>query len=413
MRTTPFGYGWPGAHHFGDEEIEALVRVMRARSPSRFSGMEPLGMCDRFERAFADYVGTKHAVATGSGSGALHVALSALGVGPGQEVIVPGYLWIATVAAVVHRGAIPVLCEIDDSYCMDPRDLERKITSRTTVVLPVHMSGAGGNVEAICEVARMRNLKVLEDCAQAVGASHRGKKLGSFGDAAIFSFQYTKGMTTGEGGMVVTSDDALAKRCRAAHDIGHSEDFEGGTTVMWGLGTVMTELQAALGLVQLEKLERITGAMRRAKIRIKAALAQIEGVELRRIDDPMGDNGSFLITRYRDEATAAAMTTTLDALGLRCGPNGKILHHFPDWGFHLYSNVPQLAERVSNSPDGFPWTHPANAGSRHDYAKGALPRTDDLFARSVLQHVPSNLEDADIADLIGIYREAARRVLGG
>lgn len=413
LRTRPFGHPFPGAPFIGGEELEAVAAVLHARSPSRFSGVEPLELCDRFERDFAAYVGASHAVATGSGSGALNVALAALGVGPGQEVIVPGYMWIATLAAVVHRGAIPVLCEIDDTYTMSPEDLRRKITPKTTVVLPVHMSGATGDLEEVCAVAREHGLKVLEDCAQACGGSYRGRKLGTFGDAAIFSFQYTKAMTTGEGGMVTTSDPGLHLRCRAAHDVGHAEDPEGGPpAVLWGLGTVMTELQAAMGLVQLGKLDRIVLSMRRAKHQLLAGLHGIRGLELRRTGDPSGDNGSFLVTRYPNEEAARAMAAELIALGLTAGPGGRLVHHFLDWGFHIYSNVPQLVERWSNSPDGFPWTHPLNAGSERSYAKGALPKTDDLFARSVLQAIPSASTSDDVVDMVAIYREAARRVLG-
>lgn len=412
-RERPFGGPWPGAHHLDDEEAQLVLAVLAARSPSRFSAMCPLELCDRFERAFSAAVGVPHGVAVNSGSGALHVAMAALGVGPGQEVIVPGYLWISVVAAVVRCGAIPVLCEIDDSYALDPRDLERRITPRTTAIVHVHMSGATGNLDAVKVIAASRGLRLIEDCAQAAGGSYRGRMLGSFGHVSIFSFNVAKGMTTGEGGMVVTPDYVLYKRCQAAHDVGHSEDFDGRLppTVLWGLGTVMTELQAAMGLVQLGKLPQIVGRMRAAKRRLRAALAGIPGIELRRLDDPDGDNGSFLITRYRDFPTAAAMAARLIALGLTCGPHGRLVHHFPDWGFHLYSNIPQLVHRLSNSPDGFPWTHPANRDNLPDYAPGSLPRTDDLFARSVLQAIPADATDRDTDDMIAIYRRAAAEVL--
>lgn len=408
VRDRPLGHGFPGAHFLDAEEIQLAVRVLQARSPSRFYGVQPQHLCDLFERLFSRSVGARHGVAVGSGTGALHVALAALGVGPGQEVIVPGYLWVATVAAVVHRGAIPVLCEIDDTYCLDPADLARKITPRTTVVIPVHMSGAAGDLSRICAVARAAGLRVLEDCAQAAGGSHDGRPLGSFGDAAIFSFQYTKAMTTGEGGMVVTSDDDLHRRCRAAHDIGLCEEPGREATVLWGLGAVMTELQAALGLAQLGKLPRIVGALRGAQRRLRAALAELPGavVQLRRLCDEAGDNGSFLITRYADRETAARVAQRLIDLGLSAGPHGRLVHHFPDWGLHLYYNIPQLVRKLSNSPDGFPWTHPLNRLSQYDYGPGSLPRTDDLFARSVLQAVPANATFADVADMIEIYRRA-------
>ncbi|MBI5547185.1 MAG: DegT/DnrJ/EryC1/StrS family aminotransferase, partial [Deltaproteobacteria bacterium] len=241
--------------------------------------------------------------------------------------------------------------------------------------------------------------------------SFHGRRLGTFGDIAIFSFLVTKAMTTGEGGIAVTNDPELYKRCQAAHDVGHSEDYEGlrggQPTVLWGLGTVMSELQGAMGLVQLSKLDQIVGSLRRTKYRLREALSSIPGIAFRRVEDPAGDNGSFLITRYQDPATATRMAQALRELGLEGGPDGKLVHYLPEWGFHVYSNIPQLVQRLSNSPDGFPWTHPANAESRYSYARGALPQSDELFARSVLQMVPSNSTDEDVQDMIAIYRRAA------
>lgn len=413
-RKVPFGYPWPGGPFIDQDEARLLFEVLAARAPSRFFGAEPLHLCDRFEQELSAAVGAQYGVAVGSGTGALHVALTALGVGPGQEVILPAYLWVSVVAAVIHRGAIPVICEVDDSYCLDPTDLVGKLTPRTRVIIHVHMSGATGNLNEIRAIAQRHDLRLLEDCAQAGGGSYHGRRLGSFGDLAIFSFQHSKAMSTGEGGMVVTSDYALYKRCQAAHDIGHSEDFARGgpPTLLWGLGTVMSELQAAMGLVQLRKLPTIVSAMRAAKSLLRRELAGIRGLTLRRIEDEAGDNGSFLLTRYPDAQTAAAMARRLVELGLRCGPQGQLVHYLPDWGFHLYSNIPQLTHKLSNSPDGFPWSHPENRAAPRSYALGTLPRSDALFARTVLQAIPSDAPLTDAADMAAIYRQAAAEVMG-
>lgn len=414
-RQTPFGYPWPGGPFIDQDEARLVVEVLAARSPSRFFGVEPLHLCDRFEKEFSAQVGARYGVAVGSGTGALHVALTALGLGPGQEAIIPAYLWVSVAAAVVQRGAIPVLCEVDDSYCLDPADVRRKLTPRTRVIIHIHMSGATGNLQEVRAIARQHGAALLEDCAQAVGGSYKGRPLGSFGDLAIFSFQHSKALSTGEGGMVVTSDHTLYKRCQAAYDVGHSVDFErgGAPTVLWGLGTVMTELQAALGLVQLRKLPAITGALRAAKCRLREQLSQIPGLMLRRLEDSHGDNGSFLLTRYPDAATAAAMARRLVELGLVCGPHGQLVHYLPDWGFHIYYNIQQLTRKLSNSPDGFPWTHPANRAAPASYDKGTLPRSDELFARSVLQAVPSDTTAEDAEDMIRIYKQAAAELIPG
>ena len=416
-REQPLGYEWPGAYFIGNEELELVSKVVRAASPFRYYGLDCQNMADRFEKEFAAYTGSRHALAVSSGTAALNVALAALGVGPGQEVIVPGYMWISTVAAVVNRGAIPVLCEVDDSFTMDPDDLERKISPKTKVIIPVHMSGATGDIEKICQIGRNHALKIVEDCAQACGGSFRGRKLGTFGDIGCFSFQYNKAMTTGEGGMVITNDEVLFKRSQAAHDIGHSRNLAGRLEVdpqvlLWGLGARMSELQAAFGLAQLRKLDRITKAMRSAKYEIRAALSDIQGIRFRRIDDPEGDNGAFLITTYPTTDIARRMAEKLKCLGIKAGPGGNLLFHFDDWGFHLYYNMPALVKKASTSPDGFPWTHPLNKKSIYNYDKGALPETDALFERSVIQAVSSNCSRRDVGNVIEAYKTAACDVLG-
>ena len=417
VRKEPLGYEWPGSYFIGEEELELVSQVIKAQSPFRYYGLDRQHMCDQFEKEYAEYVDVEHALAVSGGTAALNVAMAALGIGPGQEVIVPGYMWISTIAAVVNRGAIPVLCEIDGTFCMDPHDLEKRITSKTTVIVPVHMSGTTGNIEEICAIAKKHNLRVLEDCAQAVGVSYKGKKVGTFGDIGIFSFQYNKAMTTGEGGMVVTNDWLLFKRCQAAQDIGHSRNLKGRLEVdsqvlLWGVGARMTELQGAFGLAQLRKLDRISGAMRSAKYRVRTALADIPDIQVRRVDDPAGDNGSFLITTYSTPEASQEMTKELLALGIKAGPGGNLLCHFTNYGFHLYYNLPALVKKASTSPDGFPWTHPLNQDSHYDYEKGALPQTDELFASSIIQAIPSNCTDKDVGDIIEAYFRAARHVLG-
>ncbi len=221
IRSEPFGYEWPGGYFIGDEELEYVTRVVRARSPFRHYGLDPQRMCELFEEEFARYCGSAHALGVSSGTAALKVALAALGVGPGQEVIIPGYMWISTVAAVVQSGAIPVLCEVDETFALDPEDLPRRITPRTTTIIHVHMSGTTGHIEEVRAIAKRQKLWLVEDCAQAAGGSYKGKKLGTFGDMGTFSFQYNKAMTTGEGGMVVTDDELLFKRSQAAQDAVH------------------------------------------------------------------------------------------------------------------------------------------------------------------------------------------------
>jgi perosamine synthetase len=210
----------------------------------------------QFEREFAEYLGVKHALATSSGTGALHLALLALGIGPGDEVIVPDVTWVATGNAVVYVGATPVFADVQpDSWCMDPDSFESLITERTKAVMPVHLYGHPAEMDRIMEIARRHNLHVVEDAAPAIGTEFRGRKTGTFGDFAMFSFQGAKLAVTGEGGMLVTDDDALYERVHALWDQGRTPGTFWINEIGWKYK--MSNIQAALGLGQLQRIDEL------------------------------------------------------------------------------------------------------------------------------------------------------------
>src|SRR5512143_77395 len=182
----------------GIREWLAAGNAIRGGNLLRHEG--PRGLTRRFERNFASFMGTKHALTLTSGTVALHAAMTAIGVGPGDEVLVPAYTWIASAAAPALAGAVPVLVEIDETLTIDPADIERKITPHTKAILPVHMVNAPCNMDAIMEIARRHNLAVVEDACQAVGIDYKGRKCGSIGDIGVYSFNHYKNMTIGEGG---------------------------------------------------------------------------------------------------------------------------------------------------------------------------------------------------------------------
>jgi len=235
----------------GEEEVEAVRQVL-------LSGKYVSGAKVReFEEAFAQYIGVKHAVATNSGTAALHIGLAALGIGPGDEVVVPPLTFFSTVTSVLHQNGIPVFADLDlDSYCLDPGDIERVITPRTRVIMPVHYFGNAANMEGIIAIARKHNLKVIEDCAQAHGTEFKGAKVGSIGDIGAFSFFATKHMTTGEGGMITTNDNRVAELARMIRNHGMSGRDD---HIVLGYNYRMTEMGAAMGLVQLRKLDELNG----------------------------------------------------------------------------------------------------------------------------------------------------------
>ena len=231
----------------GEDEVLAVSEVLK-------SGMLAQGKnVARFEEEFASYIGVEHAVATSSGTAALDVALKAIGIGEGDEVIVPSFTFIASANSILFQGARPVFVDVDrTTFNIDPDDLLEKITPKTKAVIGVHLFGHPFDLKAIGEICDDHNLYLIEDAAQAHGAEYNGKRVGGFGTIGCFSFYATKNMTTGEGGMITTDDDELAGRCRLIRSHGEREKYN--HTIL-GYNLRMTDIQAAIGIIQLRKLE--------------------------------------------------------------------------------------------------------------------------------------------------------------
>jgi len=412
IRDRPLPDEFPGAHSMDEEETEAAVRVLRSKSLFRYYGIDPQNEVASFEAEFAHYLQVKHVVAVSSGTGALHTALSALKVGPGQEVIIPAFMWVSVVAAVVNHGAIPVLADIDGTFCLDPADVRRKITPRTAGIIAVHMCGSPADVPSLLGIAREHRIFLLEDCAQCVGGSINGKKVGSFGDIAIFSFQVNKNMSSGEAGAVATNSERLYRRAIACHDCGCTRDFSGSLlldeeeSLAWGWGSRMDELRAAVLRVQLRKLDGTIARMRHSKSRVRRSLEGQAGVRLRRLVDPKGDTGCFLITTHKDADSARTV-------------NERLRHHWiagsspetsnvilADYGLHIYFNIRALQKKVGRDSAGTPWTLERNRDSAYDYGRGACPVADDLFERSQLLAIPSCLTKRDEDQIIEGFQDA-------
>jgi dTDP-4-amino-4,6-dideoxygalactose transaminase len=416
VRAEPLPLECPGLQQMDEEEVEAAARVLRSRTLFRYHGVCAPQEVTALEKEFAAFMRTGYAVAVASGTGALHTALAALGVGPGQEVILPPYFWVSVVAAVVNLGAIPVLADMDDTFTLNPAAVEAAITPRTAGVIMVHMSGAPGNVEPVQAIARKHNLFLLEDCAQCAGGSVHGRNVGTFGNMGIFSFQVNKNMTCGEGGCIVTDDRRLYRRAFACHDMGYPRSDEGQgdmvfdepETQLWGRGCRLDELRAAIARVQLRKLPATIAAMRRSKQRIRRALEASPDVQLRKLVDPAGDTGCFLITTYRDAATARSVNRALRAEGILPWPRGASNIVMTDWGLHLYYHNTSLVKHTGADPLKSPWGLSENAGLARNYAKGACPYADSLFERSILMGIPSCLTERDEDDII----RAFQKVLG-
>lgn len=407
---------WPGSYFMGEEEVDTVTKVLMARSPFRFYGHDLQHYADQVEDHFRQRLGRKNAVLVNSGTGALSTAMLAADVGPGDEVLVPGYMWVACISSVIRAGAIPRLVEINDTFTMDPDDLERKISPRTKAVLLVHMSGACGDVERIAAICKRHNVLLIEDVAQANGARFHGKPLGSFGDIGIFSFQYNKNMTAGEGGMVVSDDDLLGKKAWAYHDLGYARNAAGrlepdGAVQTWGQGLRMSEISAAVLHAQAQKLDLITATMRARNQQLYAGIGQIPGVKPRRVIDPAGDSGPFVIFTWPTGEICAEIVERTRAAGVKPGPMGVGNIRMTDWGLHIYYNNVSLVEKRGINSAGRPWSDPLNSfHTEISYHKGALPQMDDLIERSCLIPVPPSLTESTTNRIIDIYQQCARQI---
>jgi dTDP-4-amino-4,6-dideoxygalactose transaminase len=412
IRQHPLPAEFPGAHAIDKEEEEALLRVCRSKSLYRYHGIDPQREASQFEQEFAAFTGARHAVAVTSGTAALHTAFGALGVGPGQEVIIPAYLWVSIAAAVVNLGAIPVLADIDETFCVNPEDVRRKITPRTSAILIAHMNGAPGNVLDLVGMARDRGIYLVEDCAQCVGGTIHGQSVGTFGDIAIFSFQINKNISSGEGGAVITNNEALWRRAVAVHDVGYSRDsteklnLEDSDSFGWGRGYRLDELRAAVLRVQLRKLPSTLERLRSSKLRITESLRSMGEFKLRHLVDPAGDTGAFLLTIFPTEQLARAVNARMRWNGITCSADAVSNVILSDYGLHIYSNIPSLVRKVGTDRSGAPWNLESNRDSVYEYGVGSCPVADDLFGRTQLLTIPVCLSPRDEQDVIDAFSEA-------
>jgi dTDP-4-amino-4,6-dideoxygalactose transaminase len=388
----------PGGQAIDAEEERAVLDVLRAKRLFRFSGHEDgESKADRFERAFASSVGAAHALAVTSGTAALICGLQGIGIGPGDEVILPAYTWMASATAVMAVGGIPIIAEIDESLTLDPVDVERNISPYTRAIMPVHMRGAPARMDAILEVAGRHGLPVIEDCAQGNGASFQGRRLGSIGDVGCFSLQFSKIITTGEGGMVTTDDRQIWQRAFMFHDVAAWNRLDlPDVDLLWGANFRMAEMPAAVGLVQLGRLQGLVAAARARKALLLdgiASTAADRGVTFRDRPDPEGDSAisltMFLETPAKAQAVAHALNAENISAGVLYRPDRRDFHVFAHW-------IPVLSKRAWTDAGG-PWRW---AGRDVAYFPEMCPRSLDILARSVVLNVDPAMTSSDVEETI-------------
>ncbi len=363
---------------------------------------------DAAENAMRELIGTQHCLAVNSCTSALICAYRALGIGAGDEVIVPAYTFFATAATVVASNAIPVIADVDASLCLDPEAVEKAITKRTKAIVPVHMRGAPAQMDAILDLAKRKGLPVVEDVAQAGGGSYHGKRLGSLGTLGCFSFDYYKVQASGEGGFVTTSDDWLYTRAQSWHDTAacwrpnrYGNERKAGE-LFCGENYRMSELQGAVALAQIRKTDAMLAGYRRAFQRIKDAIDTTSGVSFREVADPSGDTCICLVLFLKDTETTQKATQAMQDEGVPAG--GIYDKKVRDW--HIYAYWDHILENKSVAADGLPWK--AADGQLPRYAKDMCPRTLELLGRAIMIDINWHYSDQDCDNIAtGINRALA------
>lgn len=394
VRNEPLPAQYPGALMIGEEEKQAVLEVIESRSLFRYYGPDLRSKTVTFEAAFAARMQVPHALAVSSGTAALKVALTALEVGPGDEVIVPAFTFIASIGAVVQLGAVPIFAEVDTSLSIDPADVEAKITERTKVVMPVHFSGVACRMDELMAIGQRHGVTILEDCAQACGAAYRGRPVGSWGDAGAYSFQLNKIITAGEGGAVTSHDDRRFERAIRYHDQGFMRgEWDEGQ--FYGENYRMNELSAAVLVEQLRKLDTIIGRMRERKRRVLAGIEMLP-LALREVPDPDGDAATSVAFFLDSREQAQEFAKLLNAENITCG--------CPYSGRVAYETWPQIAAQRTSAPGSFPFGSPQYDRPLR-YGKGLCPRSEDLVSRVVFVGMSPVLPEHEVDDIIqGIHK---------
>jgi len=382
------------------EELDAMKRVIESRQ--LFRSNNGAKEVEHFERELADMTGTKHALAVSGGTGALICAMIGAGIGPGDEVIVPGYTFMATALAVLAAGAIPVLAECDETCTIDVKDVEKKITQYTKAIVPVHICGFPSDMDALTDLAVKYGLIIIEDSCQADGGSYKGRRLGSIGTAGAFSYNYFKIIGFGDGGAVVTNVDRIYERALIYHDGGAAFRPYAGDLhepVFCGTQLRVGELFGAFMRVQLTRIDGILSDLRRIKKTMMDALKDVDGIEFAPSHDIEGDCGTTLPFRFCCEDKARAFAAAV--------PGGWLPI---DSGKHVYYNWdPVIEQRGAHCDAVNPYKMAANAKlNLQKYDRNSLPQTNDILSRTVYISLNPDWDDAKVNELIEACKAAVK-----
>jgi dTDP-4-amino-4,6-dideoxygalactose transaminase len=382
----------------GQEEVDAIRKVFESGKPFRyFEG----GQCETFEKRYAEFIGLEYVHMTSSGTTAITACLAGLGIGPGDEVLVPACTYMATAVAVLAVGAIPVIIDIDESVTIDPGEIAKKAGPATRAVIPVHMWGLPCDMDRIMDVADRYDLLVIEDACQGVGGGYKDQMLGSIGDAGAFSFNYFKNMTCGEGGAAVTNDDKVFERIKCMIDCcgmywnGRSDSVD---DVFSNAGSRASEIEGAIMNVQLDRLPKIIKTLRHNKFKILEATVS-GGLKPIQHNSPESECGSHLMYLLSDNELAVKFAEAVG--GCVASQTGR----------HVYTEWDQiLSKKGAHHPLMNPYNMPANKHCRMNYDKQMCQRSLDILNRVVFIGMQINHSDTDLQEKISLINSAKAKL---
>ncbi|WP_295126112.1 DegT/DnrJ/EryC1/StrS aminotransferase family protein [uncultured Chitinophaga sp.] len=395
----------PGYELFDDAEKKEVMDVLETGIYMRYGFDGPrkgIWKAKELEQALCERFDVKYAQLTSSGTTALTTAMAALGIGYGDEVIMPTFTFVASFEAVLSVGAIPVLVDVDDTLTLDPAAVKAAITPKTKVIMPVHMCGGMADLDALKAICKEHNLLLLEDACQAIGATYKGQALGSIGNAGTFSFDFVKTVTCAEGGVVLTNDEQAYTKSDAFSDHGHDHlgvDRGADLHPFLGVNYRISELHAAVGLAQIRKLDKFLEIQRNNKEVLKAALEGIPGVTFRRLPDPKGDAATFLSFFLPDAEKAAAAAAAIKAAGIPA-------FYWFDNNWHYIRKWNHFKEGISLTGFG-----PEVKQAMETYKTKQFPASDAIISRTISTPINLTWDDAELAARAEKLAKAVKSVL--
>ena len=398
VRATPLRADHWGPMNYDGKELAQVSEIVRSGNPFRWygrPGTAPPSKTASFEKEFAARMQRKYSLAVTSGTAALQVAMAAFGVGPGDEVILPAWTWHSDCTAVIMAGALPVFAEIDESFNIDPGDIEHRITPQTKLIIAIHLQGVTADLDPILAIARNHKIPVLEDAAQCVGGSYHGRPLGSLGDMGIYSHQVNKTISSGEGGSVVTDDPLLYERAARFHDSGGLRPFqesligEPRLERFAGVNFRMTEWQGGVMLEQIRKLDDIIRRSRAVATRIKDGVSNVPGIKLRKEPDPDGCLGDSVYVEFASRQQRDRFLGAMKAENVPAGPPG---------GSVILPVQPYIEKKLTTHPNWPTWT--VGRGRTVKYGAHTCPRTIDIHSRFGGVSFDPGMSERDCDDVI-------------